>query len=240
MNMNALTPDPRPQTLAPGPRTPDPRLAGFTLIEMLTVCAIIAILVGVLYPALRTIREGPKKAKAKADMRKFETALQNYYNEYGKWPPLSGFPSLSGDRWVELIHLLNGNRDPYTGGAATATVIAMNPRGVQFMEFDKKDFIANPYGDNSKFILADPWGTPYLLIMDNGRDLCGPNVAPSWWSDIAAQDSIANDGQVPHPYRRLAAGWTPIKKPIAAYSFGPNKTDDYGRGPEYDDIASWY
>ncbi|MDW8344751.1 MAG: type II secretion system protein [Verrucomicrobiae bacterium] len=56
----------------------------FTLIEMLTVIAIIAILAGLLFPAIRGAITKGKVAQASADVRAIEAAIRQYYTEYGK------------------------------------------------------------------------------------------------------------------------------------------------------------
>ncbi len=61
--------------------------SGFTTIELLTVVAIIAILVGLLIPALSTVRSFAKKAKQKAQITTIELALVTFKNDYGDYPP---------------------------------------------------------------------------------------------------------------------------------------------------------
>src|SRR6266576_6984701 len=58
----------------------------FTLIELLVVMAVIIILAGLLFPALRGAQEQARRTHAKNDLTQIVTAVNAYYTEYGKYP----------------------------------------------------------------------------------------------------------------------------------------------------------
>ena len=60
---------------------------GFTLVELLTVLAIIALLVGLLIPSLTLIHNTAKEAKQKAQLTKIGLALTAFRTDYGDYPP---------------------------------------------------------------------------------------------------------------------------------------------------------
>lgn len=58
----------------------------FTLIELLVVIAIIGLLSSIVLVSLQGVRTKARDARRLSDMRQILTALEMYYNKYGKYP----------------------------------------------------------------------------------------------------------------------------------------------------------
>src|SRR6266851_8865708 len=117
----------------------------FTVIELLVVILIIGILVGFSFPAFQGVLERAKKVQAKNDLTQIVTAVNAYYTEYGKYPinvasgnttdayfgtgtTPSGATSYANND--VLIDVLSNNTSSTNN---SATVTALNPRGIVFL-----------------------------------------------------------------------------------------------------------
>ena len=222
---------------------------GFTLIELLTVIAIIAILMGLLFPAVNAVKEAARKAEAKNACAGIVAAVKWYNTEYGKYPPIvvadsSGAPPstddiIVGDPDCPKVkgdnNLLFNTLRAISKGANDKDVL--NPRKIIFFEGKSVSDASTPRSgfieksDNDKYgCFFDPWGKQYNVIIDSNYD----NQISV---DQVYQDS---DWQGKQNWPRAGAG---------AFSFGKdNKVGDtknglagkYRDGQKVsDDIVSW-
>ena len=118
-------------------RTPRIRSRGFTLIELLVVIAIIAILIGLLLPAVQKVREAAARMKCSNNLKQLALAMHAYHDSEGALPPSC---------WKK------GLQDPTSNPAVNMPLY--NPAAYHW------SFIILPYIEQGNLYKTIPFGPP--------------------------------------------------------------------------------
>jgi prepilin-type N-terminal cleavage/methylation domain-containing protein/prepilin-type processing-associated H-X9-DG protein len=158
---------------------------GLTLIELLVVIAIIAVLIGLLLPAVQKVREAANRTQCANNLKQLALAAHSYHGERGQFPTGTHRVTFAGGRlnggtnlWVEML--------PYIG------------QDNLYKRWDREDPTSNVSGGMNattahvvKVLLCPADPLPRRVIQ-----VPPPQVAPQWsWGDYGMSSYGGNAGR---------------------------------------------
>lgn len=181
------------------PRT----IAAFTLVEMLTVVAIILILATLTIGIAGYANRRAAVTRIKAEIRAMELALEAYKADYGTYPPWN-------QTGMETTFTLAAMTNQSASGAwrgwtnigfVYRALSSTNSYGKVYMTFHSRQIVSNFWNGIPApcFLIVDPLGTPYgynpvsPLVNKQSFDLfsCGLDGVPNYTA--AGVNTVTND-----------------------------------------------
>lgn len=180
---------------------------------------IVAVLIALASPCLQMTSCGPKHNPATV-IKNLEVAITAYETDSAHFPvPESDWhgPDVSIRTRGLIIPVLLGSKEAK----------ALNPKEVKFIDLPAaKDRKSGLWQDGAEWVLSDPWGEPYYIVMDTSgdREIANPECGAT--SSDTKQTGLHPEAPAP---KKL-----PLK--VIIYSSGPDrdpKTWD-------DNVCSWH
>jgi prepilin-type N-terminal cleavage/methylation domain-containing protein len=209
---------------------PPVQARAFTLIELLVVMAIIAILVGLLFPAFKAVQNQARSTQAKNDLTQIVNAVNAFYTDYGKYPLVTadtiyGPSGTPNNLLFSVLRGLDATNNPRQIVFINPPYVKAptNPRSGIATQVTTINSIAVAIGD-----FVDPWGTPYNVAIDGDYNNQTANPYP---------DGSAGGIATTTPAYALSIG-------VIAWSFGADqaigtKTPANPSFTNSDDVISW-
>ena len=170
----------------------------FTLVELLTVIAIIGLLVALIIPTLGAARTAVNRARTKARFNLWAAAIESYRAEYGCYPQFAASslvndgagPDPSADHlFHDLLAARHRDGSPLADDGSTTSAVAQNPRLVSLHSFAESEL-------NAGGMLQDAFGNTEIVVLVD-QDLDGV-IKPG--ADFSSLPSVhAPDGSVITP-----------------------------------------
>lgn len=156
---------------------------GFTLIELLVVIAIIGILVGMLFPAIQSIRESARRTQCMNRLRQIAIANMNFESRHQRYPgayesfeaPVPGNTGLLFTWAVILLNDMEGSNTyvPYTDGVAADNFLSIYycPSDTKETEGAVTSYVAN-HGVHGTCYDDLPENGPFLNRVAHPHQVC--------------------------------------------------------------------
>ena len=184
---------------------------GFTLLELLTGVAIIAVLCTLLIPAFGEVRKSAQQARCASNMRQIGCALLLYAAANDNKLPETSHTTAFGQSWIYTL-------SDYLGDCDEVRICPADPKGDDRFDAGGTSYILNSF----LFVpQIDPFGQPMGGPSNNLTLIESPAEVPMAFT-IADSQGIgdAND----HTHSNRWGSWSAVVRDISPGRFGGGNT----------------
>ena len=155
----------------------------FTLVELLTVIAVIAILAGIAVPVVVGMQSKGRETSARADMSAIKMALTQFKADYSVFPVTgtssdtlyhAGYDAVADDAYIDTLisNLTLIQPTPGTNDVPQDYTFTINKKKRKYLDAPAKPVTALFAVDSLTrgFMKLDPWGRRYNIALDTSYD----------------------------------------------------------------------